>query len=338
MDRKSGLYLSITLAVGAAGALLWVWWGPPERGPPSAEVRIRPIPMSGGAETAEAEFSGLAWWRDTLVLLPQYPERFDNNVFALAREEIEGFLDGSSAGPLEVRRVPLVAPILETHTYDGFEAIAFDGDRVYVSIETQRGDTGIVGRLLSGRVEGDLDRIVIDAEPSATLEAQNGLDNTGYEAIVLAGAQILAIYETNGAVNADPRALVFDRDLRPRGAMPMMSLQYRVTDASDVDEEGRFWVANYHWPGAPWEIGQCELTDRYGQGESHNRCATVERLVELEVHGDRIVPTDRAPVQLELVDDTHSRNWEGLVRLGDRGFLMVTDEYPETILGFVPRQ
>jgi hypothetical protein len=30
------------------------------------------------------------------------------------------------------------------------------------------------------------------------------------------------------------------------------------------------------------------------------------------------------------------RNWEGLVRLDDRGFLLVTDLFPGTILGFVP--
>ena len=338
MDRKSGLYLSIALAACAAGTLLWVWWDRPEPPDATPEVSLRHIPLTGGAEAAEAELSGLAWWRDTLILLPQYPERFDNNVFSLDRAVIEAFLDGSSTAPLEVRRVPIVAPILETLDYDGFEAIAFDGDRAYVAIEAQRGESDVAGRLLRGRVEGDLASIVLDAEPKATLEAQNDLENTGYEAIVVRDEQILAIYETNGGVNDDPRVLVFDRDLRPMGALPMAHLQYRVTDASEVDRRGRFWVANYHWPGAIWEVGSCALTDRYGQGESHRRCATVERLVELEVSGGRVVPTDRAPVQLELVGDAHARNWEGLVRLGDRGFLLVTDEHPETILAFVPRQ
>ncbi len=29
------------------------------------------------------------------------------------------------------------------------------------------------------------------------------------------------------------------------------------------------------------------------------------------------------------------RNWEGIVRLENRGFLLMTDKYPETLFGFV---
>jgi hypothetical protein len=39
---------------------------------------------------------------------------------------------------------------------------------------------------------------------------------------------------------------------------------------------------------------------------------------------------------LELVSDDDTRNWEGLVRLDDYGFLLATDKYPRTILAFVP--
>jgi len=31
-----------------------------------------------------------------------------------------------------------------------------------------------------------------------------------------------------------------------------------------------------------------------------------------------------------------ARNWEGIVRLDNRGFLLATDKFPTTILGFVP--
>jgi hypothetical protein len=34
-----------------------------------------------------------------------------------------------------------------------------------------------------------------------------------------------------------------------------------------------------------------------------------------------------------LVED--SRNWEGLVLFDQRGFLVATDKYPGTLLGFV---
>jgi hypothetical protein len=43
---------------------------------------------------------------------------------------------------------------------------------------------------------------------------------------------------------------------------------------------------------------------------------------------------DGPPIQMELTSDD-ARNWEGLVRLDERGFLIMTDKFPETILGFV---
>lgn len=44
---------------------------------------------------------------------------------------------------------------------------------------------------------------------------------------------------------------------------------------------------------------------------------------------------DESPFFL-MLDEEDVRNWEGLVVLDDRGFLMATDKYPFTILAFVP--
>jgi len=40
---------------------------------------------------------------------------------------------------------------------------------------------------------------------------------------------------------------------------------------------------------------------------------------------------------LKLADDGQSRNWEGIAMLDQRGFLLVTDQHPNTILAFVGR-
>ena len=61
----------------------------------------------------------------------------------------------------------------------------------------------------------------------------------------------------------------------------------------------------------------------------------VARLLEFELTETGIELADRPPIQLEL-HPLELRNWEGIVRLEDRGFLLVTDKFPETILGFVP--
>jgi len=332
VDRKTGIYLLALLAVAALGTAVWAYWGTPPPQQLPVEVAVQMIPMSGPISEPQSELSGMAWWRDELVLLPQNPESFGDSVFVSSREDIERYIDEGGAPPA-IRRVPFHAPH-DVAGYDGFEAIAIDGDEVFVTIEV-RGDTGPVGRILRGRVQGSLEGIVIDG-PGETLSAQNRLANTGYESLVVHGNQVLALYETNGSVNDSPHALVFDHALTPAAERPIAPIEYRVTDATGVDRLGRFWVMNYHWPGAPWQSGQCAITEQYGQGESHSRCDTVERLVELHVQGEAIVPTARAPLQLQLLDDAHPRNWEGVVRLGERGFLIVTDEYPSTMLGFVP--
>ena len=73
--------------------------------------------------------------------------------------------------------------------------------------------------------------------------------------------------------------------------------------------------------------------------EGHNRRPEgrpVERILPLRVDGDRVVLDHERPIlELRTRSDDVARNWEGLVRWGDEGFLLVTDEYPRTLLGFV---
>lgn len=336
MNKRSGLYVGSLVAIVALGAVVWMFLDHSPPVPPQDEADLRPIPLSGPAAHQDAELSGLAWWGDTLLLLPQYPERFDHHVFALERAAIERAIDGDDT-PLEPRLIPFASPFFDPAQHDGYEAIAVDGDDVYVTLEVSRDDPAEpVGRLLHGHVEGALERILIESEPDAPLIAQNAIANIAYEALVLAPGEVIAVYETNGEVNPDPRALVFTRALEPRPAIHVSPIEYRVTDATTLDAQNRFWVVNYHWPAAPWHTGTCEITERYGQGASHARCRTVERLLELELTPNGIRPTARAPIQLELLDDEHPRNWEGIVRLGERGFLVATDEHPSTIFAFVP--
>ena len=61
----------------------------------------------------------------------------------------------------------------------------------------------------------------------------------------------------------------------------------------------------------------------------------VERLLAFQFTEDGIVLAPLAPIQLQLLPDDEARNWEGIARLDERGFLLVTDKFPETILAFV---
>ena len=159
--------------------------------------------------------------------------------------------------------------------------------------------------------------------------------------MLVAGDRLVTIYEVNGAaINPSPVAHLFDLGLAPAGTLPFPQIEYRITDATTLDGEGRFWAANYFFPGdIDLRTGIDPLAERYGWGPSHTPEGAVERLVEFQLTHSGIALADRSPIQLELPDDLIGmigRNWEGLARLDERGFLLVTDTFPGTLLAFVP--
>lgn len=283
----------------------------------------------------------MAWYGDFLVLLPQYPDRFgsgDGAFFVLDRAEIEAFVDGTTAGPLTPRLLPVDAPGLRARFpgYQGLESVVFDGEKVYLTVETKP-TSAMMGWILAGRVEPDLSVLHIDVASALEIQPQADINNLTDEAIVLWGrgddASLLTIYEANGRlINSRPVAHRFAADLTPLAPLPLASVEYRITDATTADENGRFWAINYFYPG---DVKLKADSDPLLRLIVQN-LPQVERLVEFQISDDGVRFADSPPVYLELLEDD-ARNWEGIVRLGDRGFILVTDYHPRTILAFVAR-
>ena len=354
------------------GLLVWLLSGccsTPTPGPATVtpeqvviEQPVTPIPLTGPLTRRDAEVSGLAWYGDALIILPQYPDfsgrestaaaevESDGLLFALSREEIVAFLDGVVAGPLEPRPIPLYAPGLEERIpgYQGYEAIALadggnreDGARVFFTIEAETDRPQAY--LLAGEIAPDLSAVTVDVSRWAEIPSQSGLSNQSEEALVVVHTDIetdtlnrvVTIHEANGLIpNPQPMAHIFRADLSVVGTLPFPNIEYRVTDATAVNEENRFWVINYFYPGDhDLDTADDPLTKRYGQGATHARRRTVERLVELQYTETGIVLVERPPLTLELGEE--SRNWEGIARLDGRGFLLMTDKFPSTILVFI---
>jgi hypothetical protein len=61
----------------------------------------------------------------------------------------------------------------------------------------------------------------------------------------------------------------------------------------------------------------------------------VERVIEFQIQDDKIVRTNTPPINIKLSEISDSRNWEGIARLDNLGFLIVTDKFPGTILAFL---
>mgnify|MGYP001028236145 CR=1 FL=1 len=309
-----------------------------------SEQLVRVIPLAGTLADKDAEVSSLAWYGDYLIVLPQYPDRFasqdDGQVFAIPKDDILAFLDSTSDAPITPQDVAFVATGLarQIQGFEGYEAIVFQGNRVFVTIESKPG-TSMLGYLVAGEIAPDLSVLCLDATTMTEIPPQADLSNMTDETLLVAGDRLITIYEANGAaVNPEPVARSFDLSLQPLDSIPFPTVEYRITDATDLDSGGRFWALNYFWPGddAKLKPAPDALVAKYGEGLTHARFTTIERLVEFQYAETGISLVGAPPIQLELIDDDHSRNWEGVVRLDGRGFLLMTDMYPETILGFVP--
>jgi hypothetical protein len=322
------------------------------------EVSPVAIPLAGSLAHARSEISGLAWYGDNLIVLPQYPDfekrrkidpGAEPGAFALAKTDILAVLDGTRQDPLPGKKikwtdVDLVSKLdAQGFSYTGYESIVFVGDTVFVTVETQnKTDKNIMqAYLLAGKIAPDLSAIAIDTSRMTPIKSPAPLNNMSQESMIVADGKLLTFYEANGSgVNPAPVASVFDqKTLDPAGTIPFSNIDYRVTDATPLDGTGRFWAINYQFPGETELLKAPKvdaLAQKYGQGETHGKLPQVERLVEFQYSATGITMTDRAPVQLVLVDEATVRNWEGIARLDGRGFLIATDTYPATILAFVP--
>ncbi len=306
------------------------------------EQAVTLLPLSGPLQSANAELSGLAWYGEHLVMLPQYPGWENDSapcLYTVSKADILARLEHTVAEPLAPRCIRFDSGGLEKRIpgFEGYEAIGFAGDQAYLTVETRQ-RTG-AGLLVTGRIAPDLSVLKLEASPQTSLPLPSDVPNAGFETLVVGEDRVLALYEANGAnVNRAPAAESFSRALAPSGKLAFPSIEHRITDATSMDAAGRFWVMNYSFPGTShaYQPAPDPLLARYGTGPSHAQKPQVERLIELQVQPAGIVLTDRPPLQLQLSEEA-PRNWEGLVRLDERGFLLVTDKFPGTLLGFVPR-
>jgi hypothetical protein len=308
----------------------------------AVEQPVTTIPLKGPLSRRKAQLSGLAWYGDSLILLPQYPDRFKNQLFYLTKQDIINFLQNGTGDPLRPRGIPFVAGDLMTLVpgFQGFESIAFAGERAFLTIEAET-DQGMMGYLVSGTIAPELTELRLDSNRIAGITPQTKLDNLSDEAIVLAGDQVVTLYEVNGSlINWSPVAHLFNmNDLQPLGTIPFPLVDFRITDATSLDESNRFWAINSFSPGSSaLRLGLDPLASKYGIGPTHRASSSVERLVEFQYSPTGITLVDAPPVQLQLLEHD-ARNWEGIVRFESpdlKGFLLVTDQRPETILAFVP--
>lgn len=307
------------------------------------EQAVVEIPLEGALMQGDPEISGLAWYGDELVILNQYPDRFrsggSDHIFAISKEQILDFLRSGDGEAISPRPVPFndggIPKLI--NGFEGYEAVVIAEDRLFLTIEAVK-DGGRIGYLVSGSVKDTLKAIHLDVASLHELTPASLVDEMAFETLLSVNQDLIAIYEANGkTIGSSSQAIWFEGSSGTQKTIPFPSIEYRITDATSSDRDGCFWAINYFYPGERHLLPETDhVVEKYGQGPTHALSEAVERLVEFQWSDSAITLVDRPPVQLQLLAGGESRNWEGIVRLDEDGFLVVTDTYPETILAFVP--
>ena len=314
----------------------------PEEPAQPEEVIVQEIILEGEISEPKAEISGLAWYGDYLILLPQYPHLFpseyDGSLYAIPKAKIAEHLNEVPNAPIKPIPISLNAPGLKDMIdgYEGFEALAFYDNTVFFTVESEV--ESAMGYLYKGTISDDMSTITIEVDNSVELPPRAPISNATDETILVTDTRVITMYEWNSSyLKNEPFAYVFDHSLNLVDSLSFPYVEYRITDATELDENDNFWAINYMWSGDYGENYKPAdpVIATYGKGETHKQYKTVERLLEFHYSTQGISLVKQPPIQLKLIDDDNSRNWEGIVRYGDQGFIIVTDKFPSTILGFV---
>ena len=306
----------------------------------AGEVLPIEIPLKGEAAERNLEMSGLAWYGDNLILMPQYVNKEAPGFYFLKKDQINNWLESDRVDALIPEKIDLIFPKFDDAIggFQGFEAVCFSGNNAYMVMESKDDDI-MHSFLVSGKMDFKQKRLTINSEKLETIKLPVNIKNMGYESILKYKYRLMILFEANGAnVNAYPNAELYTTSLKHKASVSFPNVEYRITDVTDVDSRGRFWALNYFWPGEKKRLLPAEDTilDGFEEGLTHQQYDHVERLVEFKINPKEIVRTNTAPIQ--LVMEEKSRNWEGLARLDKKGFLMIVDEHPRTILAFVPNK
>ena len=301
------------------------------------EKDVTEIILEGSAKDKTLEMSGLTWYKDKLILLPQYIDYDDPAFYSISKSRINKWLNEESKKPIIPQKIKLKLPDYRKSIkgYQGFEAICFDGRNVYLVIESKDSDV-MKSYIVMGVINRDNSLIEINNDSLTEIPVPVNIKNMGFESLIKHRNQILAIFEANGKnIYPDPKIVSFDRSLKNSKLLTFENLEYRLTDATRVDNKSRFWALNFYWPGEKKRLNPAfdEVLEKTDEGDTHKMYDHVERLVEYKIYKNKVERTQTDPIQ--FVINKESRNWEGVVRFDKKGFIVVVDEYPRTILAFV---
>ena len=290
---------------------------------------IQEIKLEGLITNPKEEISGMDWYGEKLFLLP---ENLGGYLFMLSKNKIrEHIILGR--GSLKPKKTIFNTPDYSNFIlgFDGFEALTFDGNDVYILIEAEQNGM-MVGYLAWGSINPNSYEINIGEKNIQKVDTPIQIDNLSFESIISHNKRLLILYEANGSnLTEDTYQLSMSVNDLSLARIKSPNIEYRITDATKV-KNNKFWVINYYWPGDEKDLKPG--LDRLRKDKDNDTNQTIERLVEFKIKRNELKLTKNKPVDL-ILEEGSSRNWEAIVRFDDSGFLIATDKYPRMILAYI---
>ena len=288
------------------------------------------IDLSGDLAEKNFEASGLAWYKDYLIILPQFPHKWDKQydgaIYFISQKRILSYLNGEDKNPIIGEKIHFIANNLDEigkRNGSGYEAITFINDTLYVSIESVN-DNLPSSFIVKGIIDFTKRQIILDKSTQFEIKSQTNIHNMGEETILNYDNFVYAIHEANGQnIKKEPFATKLNKNFLFSEKIKMPNIDFRITDATNVDSIGKFYALNYYYPGEFLKL----------KPNIKNKDIAIEQILELQIINNQIIRTDKTPIKISNLNAKNGRNWEGIVRLNN-GFLIITDMFPETIMAY----
>ena len=273
------------------------------------------------------------WYKEQLYLLP---ENATDHLFIISKKQIKEYLLSNNPKAITPKKIKLISPNYQSliEGFDGFEAIAFTDDNVILSIEVKTKENNMTGYIAWGTCNSSTNELYFEKQSLKEVTTPIQIKNMAFESIVVHKNNAILLYEANGInLQKNVEHSKISLDDYSLSKIDGFNIEYRITDATTLDSDNKFWCINYFWPGEKDKLKPGK--DIYlEKGSSNHSLESIERIIELEIKDEMISMSGSEPIQLFSKSDA-SRNWEGIVRYGKDSFLIVTDKYPRMILGLV---
>jgi len=294
---------------------------------------VREILLAGEITNPDNEISGMDWYKEQLYLLP---ENAIDHLFIIPKKQIQEYLLSKNPEAIIPKKIKLISPDYQSliKGFDGFEAIAFTDDNVILSIEVKTRNNNMTGYIAWGTCNPSTKELYFEKKNLKEVTTPIQIKNMAFESIIIHENDAILLYEANGEnLQKNVKHSKISLDDYSLSTIDGFNVEYRITDATTLDSNNKFWCINYFWPGEKDKLKPGK--DIYLEDHSNNNnLKSIERIIELEIKNGVISMTKTKPIQL-FSENNASRNWEGIVRYGKNSFLVVTDKYPKMILGLV---